>query len=63
LYTFLEGRASILYHNLPSNSIHNWRKFKKLFLEKFTDDNTPSMLLKELENLKMGDKERLKDFN
>lgn len=62
LYT-LEGRASIWYHNFPPSSIHNSMKFKNLFLEKFVDDKTPSMLLKELKNLKMGDNEKVKDFN
>jgi len=42
------------------NSIHGWREFKKLFLEKFVDDKTPPMLLKELRNIKMGGRRKLK---
>jgi len=53
LYT-LERRASVWYHSLLSNSIHGLRELKKLFLEKFADDKTPMMLLKELGNIKMG---------
>ena len=59
----LDGRATIWYHSLPPNSIQNWRGFKKLFLEKFVDDKTPTMLLKELGNLKMEQKEKVKEFN
>lgn len=38
-------------------------EFKKLFLEKIADDKTLAMLLKELGNLKIGDKERVKYFS
>jgi len=34
-----------------------------MFLEKFVDDKTPSMLPKELGSLKMEGKEKVKDFN
>lgn len=34
-----------------------------MFLERFDDDKTPSMLLKELGSLKMEGKEKVKDFN
>lgn len=34
-----------------------------MFLEKFVDDKTPTMLLKELESLRMEVKEKLKEFN
>lgn len=37
--------------------------FKRIFLEKFVDDKTPAMLLKELGSLKMEPKEKVKDFN
>jgi len=37
--------------------------FKRIFLEKFVDDKTPAMLLKELGSLKMKPKEKVKDFN
>jgi len=59
----LDGRAYVWHHSLPTNSIQNWRGFKTLFLEKFADDKTPTMLLKELWNPKMGEKEKVKDFN
>lgn len=42
----LEGRVTIWYHNMLVNLVHGWREFKKLFLEKFTDDKTLAMLLK-----------------
>lgn len=54
LYT-LEGITSVWYHILPPNSIHNWREFNE-FLEKFFDDKSPSMSLKELSDINMGDK-------
>jgi len=59
----LDGREIVWYHSLPPNSIQNWRVFKKIFLEKFVDDKTSSMLLKELGNLKMEQKEKVKYFN
>ena len=34
-----------------------------MFLEKFADDKTPAMLLKELGSLKIEGKEKVKDFN
>ena len=34
-----------------------------MFLEKFVDDKTHAMLLRELGNLKMEHKEKVKDFN
>ena len=37
--------------------------FKRIFLEKFVDDKTLSVLLKELGSLKMESKEKVKDFN
>lgn len=59
----LEGIASVWYHSLPPNSIHSWREFKKLFLEKKIYDKSLSMLLKEIGNIKMGDEEKVKEFN
>jgi len=41
-----DGREDVSYHNLPPNSIQNWRVFKRVFLEKFAEDKTPAMLLK-----------------
>ena len=58
----LEGRVVVWYHNLPINSIQNSGMFKRIFLEKFTDDKTLTMLLKELGSLKMESKEKVKDF-
>lgn len=37
--------------------------FKRIFLEKFVEDKTPTMLLKELGSLKMEQKEKANDFN
>jgi len=34
-----------------------------MFIEKFADDKTPTMLLKEFGSLKMEGKEKVKDFN
>lgn len=59
----LDGRETIWYHSHPPNSIQNWRGFKKLFLQKFFDDKTPTMLLRELGSLKMEQKEKVKYFN
>ena len=59
----LEGRAVTWYHSFAINSLHSWRKFTKLFVEKFIDKNIPAMLLKELGNSKMGGKEKVKYFN
>ena len=53
-------RVVAWYHSMCVNSIHGWREFKKLFLEKFVDDKTPPMLLKELRNIKMGGRRKLK---
>jgi len=44
-------------------SIHNWRGFRNLFLENFADEETPTILLKVLGYLKMGEKQKVKDFN
>jgi len=64
IFTFtLEGRETTWYHSLPVNSVNSWREFKKLFLEKFVDDETLPMLLKETGNSKKREKEKLKDFN
>jgi len=54
----LEGRETTFYHSLLVNLVHSWREFKKLFLEKFVDDKTPAMLLKELRNSKMGERRK-----
>lgn len=59
----LDDQVAAWYHNLPPNSIQNWGYFKRMFLEKFSDEQTPAMLLKELGSLKMEGKEKVKDFN
>lgn len=59
----LNGRALVWYHNIPPNSIHNWKGFKNIYVEKFVDDKTLAMLLKELGNIKIEQKEEVKDFN
>lgn len=59
----LDGHATVWYHSLPVSSIHNWGIFKHMFLEKFLDEKTPTMLLKELGNLKMEAKEKIKYLN
>lgn len=51
------------YHNIPTNTIYKWGAFKRMFLENFIDEKTPSMLLKEFGSLKMEGKEKVKDFN
>jgi len=58
----LDGREIVWYHNLPPKSIQNWRGFKKIFLVK-CDDKTLAMLLKELGNLNMEQKEKVKELN
>jgi len=42
----LEGHVASWYHSLPPKSIQNWGSFKCMFLEKFVNDKTPTMLLK-----------------
>jgi len=37
--------------------------FKELLLEKFADDKTPAMLLRELGSVKMEQKGKVKDLN
>jgi len=59
----LDSHVATWYHSLPPKFIHNWGAFKIMFLEKFVDDKTPTMLLKELGSLKMEGKEKVKDFN
>lgn len=59
----LDGRATVWYQTLPLNLIHNWRGFKKLVLEKFVDDKKLSMILRELGNHKIEQKQKVKDFN
>lgn len=59
----LYGKPIVWYHNLPPNSIQNRRGFKKWFLDKFVDDKTLAMLLREMGILKMEHKEKVKDFN
>ena len=59
----LDGREVVWYHIIPPKSIQSWNGFKNLFLEKLVDDKTPTMLLKELENMQMEHKEKVKYFN
>lgn len=59
----LDGRVVASYHNLLVNSIQNWAVFKRIFHEKFVEDKTPAMLLKELGSFKMEQKEKVKYFN
>jgi len=59
----LEGRVATCYHSMRINSIHGWWEFKIILLEKFVDLKSPAMLLKEPINIKMGEKEKVKDFN
>jgi len=59
----LDGREAIWCHSFPLNLIQNWKGFKN-FLEKFSNDKTPAMLLKALGNLKMEQKEKFsQSFN
>jgi len=59
----LNGRVVVWYHNFPTNSIQNWGMLKRILLEKFFNDKTHTMLLKESGSLKMEPKEKVKDFN
>lgn len=54
----LDGWASTWYHSLPPNSIQNWGSFKCMFLEKFVDDKTPAMLLKNWETSRWREKRK-----
>lgn len=59
----LDIQAVGWYHDLPSNSIQNQGDLKPMILEKFIDDKTPNMLLKDRGSLKMQGKEKVKYFN
>jgi len=59
----LDGIIVVQYHILLPKSIKKWRGFKKIFLEKFVDDKTPTMLSKEPSDLKMEQKGNVKYFN
>ena len=59
----LDGRDVVWEHNLPPNSIHKSRAFKRIFIKKFFEDKTHVMILKELDTLKMEQKEKVKYFN
>jgi hypothetical protein len=61
-YTF-EGEASTWYFSLQANSITNWDTFEDLFIKKFGDDKSSSILLVELSKIRMGPKEKIKYFN
>lgn len=41
----------------------NWGYFKKGFLEKFSEEKIQVILLKELSFLKMGNEEKVEEFN
>ena len=58
-----EGRASTWYFSLVQGSITNWGEFNKVFLDKFGEDKTPTLLALELSRIKMESKERIKYFN
>lgn len=59
----LENKVATWYRLLPITSIRTWDEFMKTFLDKFSEDKTPSMLLTELSTLKCHKKEKAKDFN
>jgi hypothetical protein len=60
-YAF-EVEASAWYFSLQANSITNWDAFEDLFIKKFGDDKYSSILLVELSKIRMGPKEKIKDF-
>ena len=59
----LENKAATWYRSLPSASITSWDQFRRVFLQKFSEDKTPSMLLTELSTIKCHKKEKVRDFN
>jgi len=61
-YTFT-GKASTWYISLPQGSITSWNAFEEVFLKKYGDDKTPTDFVIELSQMKIGPKERVKDFN
>ena len=61
-YTF-EPKASSWYFSLQSNSILNWDGFEKAFLGKFGNQKTVAILIKELLSMRMGNKEKVQEFN
>ena len=48
----LENKAATWYRSLPIASIPSWEHFHRTFLQKFSEDKTPLMLLTELSTLK-----------
>lgn len=60
-YTFT-GKSSAWYFSLPQGSITSWNAFEEFFLKKYGDDKTPADLVMELSRMKIGTKERVKDF-
>jgi hypothetical protein len=57
----LEKESSTWYFSLQANSITNWDTFEDLFINKFGDDKSSSILLVELSKIRMGPKEKIKD--
>ena len=48
---------------MQANSIVNWDSFEKAFLGNFGNQKTVATLMKELLSMRMGDKEKVQDFN
>ena len=48
---------------MQDNSIVNWDGFEKAFLGKFGNQKTVATLMKELLSMRMGNKEKVQDFN
>ncbi len=59
-YTF-EGKDSMWYFSLRQGSITSWAQFEAAFMHKFRDEKTPDTLMVELSQIKMNDKDRIKD--
>lgn len=59
----LEKKMATWYRSLPNASIISWDQFRRIFLQIFSEDKTPSMLLMELSTIKCQKKEKVKYFN
>ena len=63
LFCTFQGKESSWYFSLAQVPITNWEQFKKSFMKKFAEDETPSTLLMNTSSLKLKSKDKIKVFN
>ena len=59
----LHGSAGSWYFSLPSGSITSWTIFQEQFLTKYGDDRSLATLINDLSNLRIEQREPIKEFN